>query len=259
MPLTITTSETPVGPPSFRSPADIAAMAVANGTPAPAGATVVGITIPVIRHDFRSLNFHTRNGGTEFRFNTGTLPLTLRQEIHVSNALGPCAQTIWLQHEMLHAGDNSRLLDDLEPALRADPVFASLLVHPVDWHPRPTFSSVQATIAGRIGAIFQDLTREAARRRDTAHEYRRVDRQIRARCGKAVDDYLRPGEYGQGIDILQIALNSEPSSLPRLSVDGIYGPATTARVIEYQNANGLEDDGIAGPDTQDSLGITGMR
>ncbi len=258
MPLTILTSETPPGAPSFDSPATIAALAASNGSAVPAGATVVGITIPVLAHDFTALNFHTRNSGTEFRFNTGTLSLTLRQEVHVSNGLGPCARTVWLQHENLHLADNSRLLSDLDRELRADAVFASFLVTPVAWHPRSDFASVQSQIAARIGAVFTRLTNAAAVRRDSAGEYRRVERQIRARCGHSLDNVLRRGEYGQGIDILQLALNNEPSILPRLAVDGVYGPRTEARVIEYQRNNGLEDDGVAGPDTQDSLGITGL-
>lgn len=258
MPLTILTSETPPGAPSFDTPAAIASLASSHGRSVPAGATVVGITIPILAHDFTGLNFHTRNGGTEFRFNTGTLSLTLRQEVHVSNGLGPCARTVWLQHENLHLGDNSRLLADLDRELRADAVFASLLVTPVVWHPRASFASVQGQIAARIGAVFTRLTTAAATHRDSAGEYRRVERQIRARCGHSLDNVLRRGEYGQGIDILQLALNNEPSALPRLAVDGVYGPKTEARVIEYQRNNDLDDDGVVGPDTQDELGITGM-
>jgi hypothetical protein len=40
-------------------------------------------------------------------------------------------------------------------------------------------------------------------------------------------------------------------------VDGIYGRQTTAAVRHWQRANGLLEDGIAGPVTLASLGITG--
>ena len=34
-----------------------------------------------------------------------------------------------------------------------------------------------------------------------------------------------------------------------LDVDGHFGKVTEARVMLWQNANGLEDDGIVGPET----------
>jgi peptidoglycan hydrolase-like protein with peptidoglycan-binding domain len=36
-------------------------------------------------------------------------------------------------------------------------------------------------------------------------------------------------------------------------VDGNFGPKTKARVIDFQRANGLSDDGIAGPFTNNKL------
>lgn len=39
-------------------------------------------------------------------------------------------------------------------------------------------------------------------------------------------------------------------------VDGQYGPQTTKVVMSWQRSNGLLEDGIAGPITQASLGIT---
>ncbi|MDX6695574.1 MAG: hypothetical protein QOF02_3177 [Blastocatellia bacterium] len=38
---------------------------------------------------------------------------------------------------------------------------------------------------------------------------------------------------------LQAALNALPSSLPRLTVDGVMGPRTTARIAEYYRLNGM--------------------
>jgi peptidoglycan hydrolase-like protein with peptidoglycan-binding domain len=37
--------------------------------------------------------------------------------------------------------------------------------------------------------------------------------------------------------------------------DGIFGKATEAALIQYQNDNGLSPDGIAGPDTFHSMGL----
>lgn len=38
-------------------------------------------------------------------------------------------------------------------------------------------------------------------------------------------------------------------------VDGIYGPQTTRAVKHFQRANGLEEDGIAGPITRSAMGL----
>ena len=40
-----------------------------------------------------------------------------------------------------------------------------------------------------------------------------------------------------------------------IAVDGTYGPRTEAAVRDFQAANDLEVDGIAGPNTQTALGL----
>lgn len=233
-------------------------MARAQGSLIPTGTTAVGITIPIIRSDQTGLHYHTRNNGTEFRFNTGTLQLTLRQEIHISRALSPCARTIWSQHEQKHAQDNERLMSRMDPGLRADREFADILVSPSAWRPRHTFGATQQKIQERVGVLFERLTLEAARRQDTRREYQRVERQIRIRCSHTLGRILRLGMYGQGIDIVQLDLNDHdqpPSALPPLKVDGIFGPKTDARVREFQRSQGLNPDGIVGPKTRGALGL----
>jgi peptidoglycan hydrolase-like protein with peptidoglycan-binding domain len=62
--------------------------------------------------------------------------------------------------------------------------------------------------------------------------------------------------YGQGIDILQSALNNRPpSALPALTVDGVFGLKTQGRVIEFQRAHSLTTDGVVGPLTRAALAI----
>ena len=257
MSLTIQTTVTPVGAPILDDPANIARLARAQGSHIPAGSTVVGITIPIVRADQTGLHYHTRNGGTEFRFNTGTLKLTVRQEIHVSNALSPCARTIWGQHEQKHAQDNKRLAAKMDAELRADRDFADILVSPSGWRPRADFNRTQQKIQQRVAAIFAKLTGDAARRLDTKREYQSVERQVRARCGKTVANILKQGMYGHGIDIVQLALNNHPpTALPTLAVDGIYGAKTKERVVEFQVNERLKPkDGIVGPKTRSALGL----
>jgi peptidoglycan hydrolase-like protein with peptidoglycan-binding domain len=68
---------------------------------------------------------------------------------------------------------------------------------------------------------------------------------------------LRIGMVGQDVADVQAALNGAPSSLDPLDVDTIFGPLTRARVIEFQNQNGLSPDGIVGPLTLAALAGSG--
>ena len=256
MTLIIQTATTPIGAPILDNPATIEGMARAQGSIIPSGTTAIGITIPIITIDQTGLQYHTRNSGTEFRFNTGTLRLTLRQEIHISRALTPCAQTIWLQHEQRHVQDNEQLMFSMDPNLRTDREFADILVSPSAWWPRSNFNAIQQRIQGRVSTIFEHLTREASQRRDTRQEYQRVGRQVRIRCSYTLGHILKLGMYGHGIDIVQLTLNNQlPSTLPLLKVDGIFGQKTEARTREFQRNQGLNPDGIVGPNTRRALGL----
>lgn len=256
MTVTVTTAITPVGAPIFDAPATINSMALAHGSTIPAGSSVVGITVPIIQSDQTRLQYHTRNGGTEFIFNTGTLALTLRQEIHLSNALSPCARTVWHQHELKHVRDNEALMPRMDRELRADQEFQDILVIPTEWRPRSRFNDTQTAIQEIVRDVFERLTSTAAAHTDSRAEYRRVERQVRIRCGHSVSRILKQGMYGQGIDIIQLALNNEPTGLPLLKVDGIFGARTDARVREFQAQKGLvPPDGIVGPNTRRELGL----
>jgi putative chitinase len=64
---------------------------------------------------------------------------------------------------------------------------------------------------------------------------------------------LKAGATGADVIELQRALaahNFSPGDL-----DGLYGPATVAAVVAFQNSNGLLADGIAGPRTLFALGL----
>jgi hypothetical protein len=63
---------------------------------------------------------------------------------------------------------------------------------------------------------------------------------------------IRPGATGPRVGALQVALVNLGYDLP---VDGRYGPLTQAAVVHYQIGAGLIVDGVAGSQTQRSLGI----
>ena len=58
---------------------------------------------------------------------------------------------------------------------------------------------------------------------------------------------VKVGSKGKIVEKLQAALN--------LKADGDFGPATEAKLKEWQTRNGLTADGIAGPKTLARLGI----
>lgn len=67
---------------------------------------------------------------------------------------------------------------------------------------------------------------------------------------------LQQGSRGQKVRqlqyLLQVVAEYVPT-IPEISQDGIFGPATQAAVIAYQNFAGLTPDGIVGPTTWNSL------
>lgn len=58
---------------------------------------------------------------------------------------------------------------------------------------------------------------------------------------------LRTGDAGQDVRALQDVLNFHVRRLAPLVVDGRFGPKTAARLAEFQRANRLTADGVAGP------------
>jgi hypothetical protein len=61
---------------------------------------------------------------------------------------------------------------------------------------------------------------------------------------------VRSGSVGPAVVILQAQLNlALPSLTPRLNIDGIFGPKTLGRTIEFQRRSGLSIDGVCGPKT----------
>ena len=83
---------------------------------------------------------------------------------------------------------------------------------------------------------------------------RRTTNQIH--CGCTVGKLLKLGSYGQGVDLVQLALNTHPATiLPLLKVDGVFGSKTDARVREFQRNNGLVPYGTVANLTRAALGL----
>lgn len=68
----------------------------------------------------------------------------------------------------------------------------------------------------------------------------------------ALSQTLQRGDQGDAVKVLQAVLTN--AGWPTW-VDGDYGPHTEKTVSMYQRANGLQVDGIAGPETLGHLGI----
>lgn len=68
---------------------------------------------------------------------------------------------------------------------------------------------------------------------------------------------LKRNSRGAAVETVQRQLNCcNPTRLPRLVPDGIYGVRTMARVMEYQFQHKLSPDGQVGPNTSRRLGST---
>ena len=63
---------------------------------------------------------------------------------------------------------------------------------------------------------------------------------------------LRVGSSGPDVADLQTELN-QAGAEPPLQADGQFGPRTRAAVVEFQRANGLDPDGVVGPQTRRAL------
>ncbi len=66
--------------------------------------------------------------------------------------------------------------------------------------------------------------------------------------------FLNPGDNGMGVRLLQEALNKKGAK-PKVGEDGNYGPMTKKAVEDFQRANKLQVDGVAGPMTLKKIGL----
>lgn len=112
MALTIRTTVSPTAGYSLATPEQLKEKALDRTDVAPGNFEVVGITLPRTQNDTSGLQ--TVSNGGFFHTTGGVLHLNLVQEIFISNALSPCAQTVVLQHERGHVRDNENLMPRLD-------------------------------------------------------------------------------------------------------------------------------------------------
>lgn len=73
-------------------------------------------------------------------------------------------------------------------------------------------------------------------------------------------NYIRPGDNGDEVRQLQEFLNYVGAGpVGGIAVDGDFGPQTRNALRSYQRINGLNPDGIVGPQTADMIQIDWMR
>ena len=181
MPFTVAANQGSIPAPQVVPPATVVKRAQQGGNPN----AVLGLayTDPIITIDQTALQYRQRQGaaGIEFSFDTGTLRLTLRQDMLISNTLSICAQQKWAAHERDHVTDNQQVMTRMDAAIRADPTLQAIFLN-LQWHARSAFQPTQQTIFNTISDIFRRLTAQAAAKRDSRAEYMRVHRDILQNC-----------------------------------------------------------------------------
>lgn len=193
MTLTVTVNAGSLPAPQVVPPATVVQRARQGGS---AGAALaLAYTDPIMTIDQRQLQYRQRQtpGGIEFSFDTGTLTLTLRQELLIADSLSACARGRWLTHENGHARDNQNVMSRMDAAIRADPTLQPIFIGQ-QWYPRSTFQATGQAIFNAISAIFRRLTAAAVVARDTRAEYMRVHRAVLANCPEPYVYEVNPGD-----------------------------------------------------------------
>jgi hypothetical protein len=79
--------------------------------------------MPIITIDQTGANWNRFGSppNRELAFNTGTIHLTLGQEVLIVNDRSPCARGVWTNHENLHVRGNADILTRMPRRFTADP------------------------------------------------------------------------------------------------------------------------------------------
>ena len=141
MPLNVNTDAGKRPRPQIVAPATVVKQARDIGSPNAEKA--LAVTQPILTIDQNGLQYEQRKqkGGVEFRFNTGVLRLTLRQNIYIANNLSACAQGIWGEHEQDHVLDNQGIMAKMERKIRAHRDLQTIFFNP-QWRPKSSFNAI---------------------------------------------------------------------------------------------------------------------
>jgi len=100
-----------------------------------------------------------------------------------------------------------------------------------------------------VDGVFGSATTSALRSFQSAHGLG-VDGIVGAQTWQALVVTVQQGSTGSAVRAVQSQLNAHGSSL---TVDGVFGSATTSAVRSFQSAHGLTADGIVGAQTWQAL------
>ncbi|MEO1993965.1 MAG: LysM peptidoglycan-binding domain-containing protein [Planctomycetaceae bacterium] len=157
-------------------------------------------TVPRTTRDLTAVSFkQQRSSGTiEFTFDSGTLGLSLHQDVYIANDLTPCEQMKWAVHEQHHVSDNRDVMDQMPTEIMNYNMCKSLFQRG-DWYPSSDFAMIQRQILEEIGNAFRDLTAQRVRALDTRAEYARVNREILRDCPGPIIFTVYRGDTLSGI------------------------------------------------------------
>jgi peptidoglycan hydrolase-like protein with peptidoglycan-binding domain len=134
--------------------------------------------------------------------------------------------------------------------------------HPMGTSPAHSFTPTQIAACRAIERASGGVVRWGGSytgRPDTMHweinKQRVATEAFAARiAGKHAD--LAIGDVGINVTVMQRALNKVPDTGPVISIDGVFGKHTEAKLLHAQSHFRLAADGICGPVTRSKLGLS---
>jgi len=185
MPLTISIEKGSEPKATLVTPATLKKLMKDHGDPNASDPKPAAITMPKVRVDQTKMQWEQRRStkGVQFRFKSGTLKLTILQQIAMNATLNACEQKEWMKHEKLHVKDNFGLGPQLERDFRASNLFKKLFDRR-EWQAKSKWRETQKNIQKEVGKVFKKLTGDKVKTRDTKANYAKVHAEIDKTCKK---------------------------------------------------------------------------